>query len=179
MSDEQRGITLLGAQPAWTGPVCREPALHLAYVHQVHCGRCALARRKQAAVATAWILLTGTRTCKPPTALPASELLQSPETPQYILRPLSRFDQQATPAWRWRPGALEDPAPVRNGCTPLRVSCDGCDCANPPAARPHTRRQPPGQWSWQWRAIRLPGMYLPSWRYTPETVHLRRRHTRR
>jgi len=51
MNDEQRGMAAFGAQPEGTGPFCRDTALPLAYVPQVHRVRGALSRDKMASVA--------------------------------------------------------------------------------------------------------------------------------
>lgn len=44
-------MAAFGAQPEGTGPFCRETALYLTYVHQVHRVRCALSHDKMASVA--------------------------------------------------------------------------------------------------------------------------------
>ena len=61
MNDEQRGMAAFGAQPEGTGPFCRDTALPLAYVPQVHRVRGALSRAKMASVAAVWIVVTGPR----------------------------------------------------------------------------------------------------------------------
>jgi len=42
MNDEQRCMACFGAQPEGTGPFFCGAALHLAYVHPVHCTQCAV-----------------------------------------------------------------------------------------------------------------------------------------
>jgi len=58
-------MAAFGAQPEGTGPFCRDTALPLAYVPQVHGVRGALSRTKMASVAAVWIVLTGPRELEP------------------------------------------------------------------------------------------------------------------
>lgn len=63
MSDDQARMTFLGAQPAGTGPLCRDLALQFAYAaiffFWLHCARCALSRGKAATGVSDKLVLTG------------------------------------------------------------------------------------------------------------------------